>query len=78
MAATTAKGLDVLVAPMPGLVLRVDATEGSEVEQGQTLLVLEAMKMENNLKSPAAGQVAEVYVQAGQAVEKGAPLLRFV
>jgi len=78
MAATTAKGLDVLVAPMPGLVLRVDATEGSEVELGQTLLVLEAMKMENNLKSPAAGQVAEVFVKAGQAVEKGAPLLRFV
>ena len=78
MAATTAKGLDVLVAPMPGLVLRVDATEGSEVEEGQTLLVLEAMKMENNLKSPASGQVAEVFVQAGQAVEKGAPLLRFV
>ena len=77
MAATAVKGPEVLLAPMPGLVLRVDATEGSEVGQGQTLLVLEAMKMENNLKSPAAGQVAEVYVQAGQAVEKGAKLLRF-
>lgn len=77
MAATTAKGPEMLVAPMPGLVLRVDATQGSEVAQGQTLLVLEAMKMENNLKSPTAGQIAEVFVQAGQAVEKGAPLLRF-
>ena len=77
MTATAVKGPEVLLAPMPGLVLRVDATEGSEVGQGQTLLVLEAMKMENNLKSPAAGQVAEVYVQAGQAVEKGAKLLRF-
>jgi biotin carboxyl carrier protein len=36
------------------------------------------MKMENNLKSPASGHVAEVFVQSGQAVEKGAPLLRFV
>lgn len=78
MTATAVKGPEVLLAPMPGLVLRVDATEGSKVEQGQTLLVLEAMKMENNLKSPAAGHVAEVYVRAGQAVEKGAPLLRFV
>ena len=77
MTATAVKGPEVLLAPMPGLVLRVDATEGSAIEQGQTLIVLEAMKMENNLKSPAAGQVAEVYVQAGQAVEKGAKLLRF-
>lgn len=77
MAATAAKGLDVLKAPMPGLVLRVDAVAGGTVDQGQTLLVLEAMKMENNLKSPLAGEVAEVFVQSGQAVEKGAPLLRF-
>jgi biotin carboxyl carrier protein len=63
---------------MPGLVLRVDATAGSAVKQGQTLIVLEAMKMENNLKSPSSGHVAEVFVQSGQAVEKGAPLLRFV
>jgi len=77
MTATAVKGPEVLLAPMPGLVLRVDATEGSAIEQGQTLIVLEAMKMENNLKSPAAGQVAEVYVRAGQAVEKGAKLLRF-
>ncbi|MGA0110442.1 MAG: acetyl-CoA carboxylase biotin carboxyl carrier protein subunit [Schleiferiaceae bacterium] len=41
-------------------------------------MVLEAMKMENNLKSPTAGEVAEVFVHPGQAVEKGAPLLRFV
>lgn len=77
MTATATKGPEVLLAPMPGLVLRVDATEGSAIEQGQTLIVLEAMKMENNLKSPAAGAIAEVYVQAGQAVEKGAKLLRF-
>lgn len=77
IAATAAKGPEVVVAPMPGLVLRVDAVEGAEVEQGQTLLVLEAMKMENNLKSPAAGKIAQVLVAPGQAVEKGAPLIRF-
>lgn len=78
IAATAAKGPEVLVAPMPGLVLRIDALPGAEVAAGQTLLVLEAMKMENNLKCPAPGQIAEVFVTAGQAVEKGAPLLRFV
>lgn len=77
IAATAAKGPEVLVAPMPGLVLRVDAFPGGEVSAGQSLLVLEAMKMENNLKSPVAGIVAEVYVQAGQAVEKGTKLIRF-
>jgi biotin carboxyl carrier protein len=77
MTATAIKGPEVLLAPMPGLVLRVDATAGSAIEQGQTLIVLEAMKMENNLKSPSSGTIAEVYVQAGQAVEKGAKLLRF-
>jgi len=40
-------------------------------------MVLEAMKMENNLKSPAAGKIAQVLVAPGQAVEKGAPLIRF-
>ncbi len=77
IAATAAKGPEVLVAPMPGLVLRIDAQPGTEVTAGQTLLVLEAMKMENNLKSPVSGIVADVYVQAGQAVEKGAKLIRF-
>ena len=77
IAATAAKGPEVLVAPMPGLVLRIDAQPGAEVATGQTLLVLEAMKMENNLKSPVSGIVADVYVQAGQAVEKGAKLIRF-
>ena len=77
IAATAAKGPEVVVAPMPGLILRIDAAEGSEVVPGQTLLVLEAMKMENNLKSPAAGRIAQVLVTAGQAVEKGAPLIRF-
>ena len=64
-------------APMPGLVLRVPVAEGDEVAAGQTLLVLEAMKMENAVKAPAAGTVQAVAVSEGQAVEKGALLVSF-
>lgn len=61
-------------APMPGLVVRVLVEAGQEVEAGQGLVVLEAMKMENELKTPTAGRVETVGVRAGQAVERGALL----
>ena len=64
-------------APMPGMVLRIAVEAGQEVTTGETLLVLEAMKMENALKAPAAGTVQEVCVVEGVAVEKGASLVRF-
>lgn len=64
-------------APMPGMVLRVEVVPGQEVQEGDPLLVLEAMKMENNLKSPASGTVKSVHVEAGKAVEKGAVLVVF-
>lgn len=57
-------------APMPGLVLRVLAEPGQTVEAGQGLLVLEAMKMENELKAPADGVIATVHTKAGAAVGK--------
>ena len=57
-------------APMPGLVLRVLAEPGVAVEAGQGLVVLEAMKMENELTAPAAGTVASVHAAAGDAVGK--------
>lgn len=57
-------------APMPGLVLRVLVEPGDEVEAGQGVAVLEAMKMENELSAPAAGTVADVRVAAGDAVAK--------
>jgi biotin carboxyl carrier protein len=63
-----------LVAPMPGRVARVLQAPGAEVAAGQGLVVIEAMKMENELVSPRAGRVLEVAVLEGQAVEAGALL----
>ena len=75
--AEPAPTLGEIRAPMPGLVLRVAVSEGQAVEAGETLVVLEAMKMENAIKAPAAGTVERVAVEAGQAVEKGAVLVGF-
>jgi len=63
-----------LTAPMPGRVVRVLEAPGAEVAAGQGLVVIEAMKMENELVSPRAGRVLEVAVLEGQAVEAGALL----
>jgi len=62
-------------AMMPGRVLSVSVQVGDQVEAQQGVLVIEAMKMENELKSPKAGKVVEVKVVAGQAVEKGELLI---
>ncbi|PYP67388.1 MAG: hypothetical protein DMD26_04755 [Gemmatimonadetes bacterium] len=77
LAASTAKpsGPAPLVAPMPGMIVRVQVTEGEVVQPGQGLVVMEAMKMENELRATAAGAVRRVHVAAGTAVEKGALLL---
>ena len=62
-------------AMMPGRVLSVSVQVGDQVEAHQGVLVIEAMKMENELKSPKAGKVVEVKVAAGQTVEKGELLI---
>ncbi len=62
-------------APMPGLVVRIEVAEGQGVESGAGLVVVEAMKMENELRAPHAGRVERVHVRVGQAVEKGTPLV---
>lgn len=62
-------------APMPGLVVRVLVNEGDLVREGQSLVVVEAMKMENELRAPAAGRVVRVGVRASDRVEKGAVLV---
>ena len=61
-------------APMPGLVLRLEIEAGAKVKKGQGLVVLEAMKMENELAAPMAGVVSAIHVRPGEAVAKGAPL----
>ncbi len=64
-------GGHVLVAPMPGKVVHVAVSEGQSVKAGDGLVVIEAMKMENEFKSAVTGTVKEVRVQAGQAVNPG-------
>ena len=66
-----------LSAPMPGLVVRIEVKEGDEVEEGDALLIVEAMKMENELRATAAARVVRVPVRPGQAVEKGQLLVEF-
>jgi pyruvate carboxylase subunit B len=65
----------VVKAPMPGLVVRVEVTAGQAVELGEGLVVVEAMKMENELRATHQGVVEAVHVKAGDRVEKGAPLV---
>lgn len=69
--APLARGEGGIVAPMPGLVLTIRAKEGDVVAAGQTLLVMEAMKMENAISSPYAGTVAKVYVREGDSIGEG-------
>jgi biotin carboxyl carrier protein len=64
-------------APMPGLVLDIKVATGDVIKKGDAVVVLEAMKMENNLKSPGDGTVKKVSVNKGQAVEKNQVLIEF-
>lgn len=68
---------DKMTAPMPGVILSVDVGVGARVARGDSLMVLEAMKMKNDLKAPRDGTVAEIYVAAGQQVRFGETLVRF-
>jgi biotin carboxyl carrier protein len=74
-AAAGASGPAPLNAPMPGLIVRINVAAGDVVQVGQGLVVMEAMKMENELRSTSAGTVRSVAVQVGAAVEKGALLV---
>jgi biotin carboxyl carrier protein len=71
------RGPATVRAPMPGLVVRILVETGQEVAAGAGIVVLEAMKMENELKAPAAGVVKGVRVAAGEPVEKGQVLVEF-
>jgi biotin carboxyl carrier protein len=67
-----------LKAPMPGLVITIPVEDGQPVEKGDVLLILESMKMQNELKSPRAGKVARVRVAPGERVEQKQTLLSVV
>ena len=70
-----AAGPAPVVAPMPGMIVRVSVVVGDMVEAGQGIVVMEAMKMENELRAIASGTVKAVHVTPGGAVEKGAVLV---
>jgi len=77
MSAMNANKVSDIKAPMPGLVLKLLVSEGAEVKKGDNLFVLEAMKMENIIKSPADVTVKSVKIKPGDKVEKGQVLLLF-
>ncbi|MGQ9832327.1 MAG: biotin/lipoyl-containing protein [Candidatus Villigracilaceae bacterium] len=67
-----------LKAPMPGLVVSIPVEEGQTVEKGQILIILESMKMQNELKSPRAGKVSRIRVKPGESVEQHTTLLSVI
>ena len=71
------RGPGPLRAPMPGLVLRLEVERGQAVRRGDGLVIVEAMKMENELKAESNGVVDRIHVVPGQPVEKGALLVEF-
>ena len=73
-AAAPAAGATTVSAPMPGTILKVNAVAGQAVKKGDVLMILEAMKMENEIVSPVDGTIAGVSVNAGATVESGTVL----
>ena len=71
----SAAGKAMVTSPMPGKVVKLLVAEGEEVQADQGVIVVEAMKMENELKSAITGKVREIFVQEGDVVEAGAKLL---
>lgn len=64
-----------ITAPMPGNINAVKVTSGQAVKEGDVLIILEAMKMENEITAPKAGKIGQIFVQKGATVETGAPLV---
>jgi biotin carboxyl carrier protein len=72
--AATAAG-ETIAAPMPGNILRIDVAQGQRVKAGDILVILEAMKMENEILAPHDGTVVQVVTSKGSVVDTGAPLI---
>lgn len=77
MSAVNSSKINDIKAPMPGLILEIQVKEGEEVKKGDTIMILEAMKMENVLKSPGDGIVKNIQVKKGDSVEKNQVLIQF-
>ena len=73
--ATAVAAGEVVAAPMPGNILKVNCSQGQAVKAGDILVVLEAMKMENEILAPRDGTVAQVVTTKGAVVDTGAPLV---
>ena len=74
-AAAPATGATTVEAPMPGKILNINLSAGQAVKFGETVIVMEAMKMETEIVAPADGTVAQILVKAGDAVDTGAALV---
>ena len=72
--APASAGATTITAPMPGTILKVNVANGQAVKKGDVLMILEAMKMENEIMAPADGTVSSVNVNAGASVEAGSVL----
>lgn len=68
---TEAKGVGFIKSPLPGIILSIDVNVGDEVKVGQRLMVLEAMKMENNINADKSGKVVSIKVKTGDSVMEG-------
>lgn len=77
MSSNAASKINNIKAPMPGLIIDLRVKDGDTVATGDTLVILEAMKMENSIKSPGEGLVKSVKVKKGDSVEKGQILIEF-
>ena len=66
---------EIVTAPMPGNILKVNVNVGDKVNEGQVLVILEAMKMENEIMAPCSGTVTQVLTSKGSTVDTGAPMV---
>lgn len=66
---------EAVKSPMPGNILKIQVTQGQQVKEGDVLIILEAMKMENEIVATKSGSVAQILVTKGQVVETGSPLI---